>query len=116
MRVAGCSAVARRAAVEDIGGACLGQEEREKDEAGTREPHEFPHGPLPAFVFGGETANERPKSGATDGGNAPNGDTVDLFLLGAYMSAMEAPPVARTGLPMKPVRKRNARSMPKFLA
>ncbi len=85
MRVAGCSAVARRAVVEDIGGACLGQEEREKDEAGTREPHEFPHGPLPAFVFGGETANERPKSGATDGGNASNGDTVDLFLRGVHV-------------------------------
>ena len=37
-------------------------------------------------------------------------------LLGAYMSAIEAPPVARTGLPMKPVRKRNAKSIPKFLA
>ena len=35
---------------------------------------------------------------------------------GAYMSAMEAPPVARAGLPKNPVRKRKARSMPKFLA
>lgn len=37
-------------------------------------------------------------------------------LAGEYMSLILAPPVARLGLPMKPVRKRKARSMPKFAA
>ena len=32
------------------------------------------------------------------------------------MSAMFAPPLARTGEPMKPVRNRNARSIPKLVA
>src|SRR5712691_4328378 len=36
--------------------------------------------------------------------------------LGLYMSAADAPPVAREGEPTKPVMKRNAMSMPKLLA
>src|SRR6266850_3285592 len=39
-----------------------------------------------------------------------------IRFLGLYMSATVAPPVARTGEPMKPVMNRNARSMPKFVA
>ncbi len=34
----------------------------------------------------------------------------------AYISPRLAPPVAKTGLPKKPVRNRKARSMPKFFA
>lgn len=37
-------------------------------------------------------------------------------LEGMYISASDAPPVANTGLPMNPVMKRNARSIPKFSA
>ena len=36
--------------------------------------------------------------------------------LGVYMSAADAPPVARDGEPTKPVMKRNAMSMPKLFA
>jgi len=37
-------------------------------------------------------------------------------LRGAYMSDREAPPVARTGEPKKPVKNRKASNMPKLVA
>ncbi|SRR5229473_3074729 len=63
-------------------------------------------------------AAKPPAMGAVEGAHtakAPQSAMPYTRFLGLYMSAMVAPPVARDGEPTKPVMKRNAMSMPKFV-
>lgn len=57
--VAGSLADVDSAAVDDIAGAGLWEEEDEEDQAEAGEPHELPERPLPALTFSGKATNER---------------------------------------------------------
>jgi len=56
-----------------------------------------------------------PKTGPQIAASPQTAMAYALFA-GRYISPKDAPPVARTGEPKNPVKNRNARSMPKFLA
>jgi len=77
---AGEFAEAARAAVEDVGRTCFGQEEGEKDEGEAAEPHQFPDRPRPAFMLSGESADEGTKHGSTYGCDAPDSDGVGALV------------------------------------
>ena len=79
-------AQAHRAAVEDVGGGRLGEQEEDEDEAEAREPHELPDRPLPPFGLGREAADQRSEHGSEHGGDAPDGDAVGAFGGGVHVA------------------------------
>lgn len=123
----------RSSAVEDVGRRGFRKKEEEKDEGRSGKPDDDPYRPGPALELccpvtdDGADGLEKQSQlmvrvKETERHTGPM--TLEIPKIakgyarfaGEYMSAIEAPPVASTGLPKNPVRKRKARSMPMFFA
>lgn len=102
------------AAIKYVGGSGF-REEKVKGEGEGAQPRQHPHRSSPNLCISDKTT-DKGTHGKEDMAEAPQMVRPYARFLGASMSVIVAPPVARTGDPTKPVINRNTKSLPKLVA